>query len=638
MSNSVLTQLGAESVFCSWGYDDKRRKIPINPKTGRPALSNKPETFGTLKATEARKLNPAKSGVTEIAGIGIRLGRLSDGRHLVGMDLDSAVDPSTGEPCPWADDALDGWPSYAERSPSGMGFHGLAIVEESDFPAIHAAIENRANRAFKFGPGSHPPGIHLHVEGYYTFTGKAEDDTPLKSIKPKTWAGVIAQGEAQADAYKESGGADDDTMSGQFWNEILRCRHKEMTRAETLEHLQDNHPDLYEYGQAPRSDSDDDQFGRCWRRAGEKIARDGRKAVAGLEDECEGDEPDSGEPPKKRKGPTLKLWTQSERQAFKPPIEFLEGWLAESKFSYIYGPSTAGKSALVLDMAFHVAAGRPWFGKRVRQRPVLYIGLEGESGVLARLEAMEALYGEPSQIDPMTGHWAMLTDKTTTAHVIKAVKELGAGWVIVDTLARAMTGGDENSAQDMGRIIDAAGIIQSVTGAHVTLLHHTGKDSAKGPRGSSALKPAADLEISVEKDPNSPVRVATVLKNKDGKEGDEIKFTIEGQDIDKINSWNEPVNAAVIKSAEGTDLFPDLDASLSDRDRQALEILQQLDRDAMLTEPTESEWADTLKRKAWIEGEPKPDTWSKAYRRTKRKLTDAGLITVSQEGEIHVHA
>jgi RecA-family ATPase len=52
------------------------------------------------------------------------------------------------------------------------------------------------------------------------------------------------------------------------------------------------------------------------------------------------------------------------------------------------------------------------------------------------------------------------------------------GVVIIDTLNRAAPGMDENSSQDMGRILAGMKRLQEVTGGLVLVVHHTGKDAS----------------------------------------------------------------------------------------------------------------------------------------------------------------
>ena len=56
-----------------------------------------------------------------IAGPGIMLGKLDDGRWLIGVDLDLALSPTTGRVQPWAQAVLHRCSTYAEISPSGAG-------------------------------------------------------------------------------------------------------------------------------------------------------------------------------------------------------------------------------------------------------------------------------------------------------------------------------------------------------------------------------------------------------------------------------------------------------------------------------------------------------------------------------------
>ena len=55
--------------------------------------------------------------------------------------------------------------------------------------------------------------------------------------------------------------------------------------------------------------------------------------------------------------------------------------------------------------------------------------------------------------------------------------------IVVDTLAQATVGMDENSGEDMTRAIAACKRIQEDEGL-VVLIHHTGKDTSRGMRGT----------------------------------------------------------------------------------------------------------------------------------------------------------
>ena len=60
--------------------------------------------------------------------------------------------------------------------------------------------------------------------------------------------------------------------------------------------------------------------------------------------------------------------------------------------------------------------------------------------------------------------------------------------LVIDTLARAMAGSDENSASDVSLVVAKCEAITMAAGAAILLVHHSGKDTSKGARGSTALK------------------------------------------------------------------------------------------------------------------------------------------------------
>lgn len=136
--------------------------------------------------------------------------------------------------------------------------------------------------------------------------------------------------------------------------------------------------------------------------------------------------------------------------------------------------------------------------------------------------------------------------------------QVGSGAVIIiDTLARATPGMDENAVLDMGIAIQAADALSKMTNGLVVLVHHTGKDASKGMRGSSSLSAAADVVIEVSAE-NLSGRSWRATKVKDGAIMDAHRFALEdyvvGEDEDKdpVRScavrWNRAADA--LKEAE----------------------------------------------------------------------------------------
>jgi hypothetical protein len=97
--------------------------------------------------------------------------------------------------------------------------------------------------------------------------------------------------------------------------------------------------------------------------------------------------------------------------------------------------------------------------------------------------------------------------------------------VIIDTVSRALCGGDENSSKDMGGLVTTTALLQERTQAHILLVHHTPWDGDR-LRGHGALLGAVDTTLSVSN--VGGVRYFKVVKANDSEEGQTVAFTIEG--------------------------------------------------------------------------------------------------------------
>src|SRR5262249_11235403 len=87
-----------------------------------------------------------------------------------------------------------------------------------------------------------------------------------------------------------------------------------------------------------------------------------------------------------------------------------------------------------------------------------------------------------------------------TAKAFAQAGGLPVVWIIIDTLNRALAGGDENSSKDMGAVIAAVDRIQRATGAHCSLIHHVPVDRTDRMRGHGSVLGAVDLTVRITKD------------------------------------------------------------------------------------------------------------------------------------------
>lgn len=185
-----------------------------------------------------------------------------------------------------------------------------------------------------------------------------------------------------------------------------------------------------------------------------------------------------------------------------PPVQWLiDRVLQDDGLAVVYGPPKSYKTFVVVDMALHIANGRPWRGLDVRRTHVLYIVAEGAPGVGPRAKAWCRRNG--GTLDDMV--WLtvapdLFNGRGDVAEIIDIANEHGVGLVVIDTLARSMPGGEENSAKDMGIVIGHLDRIKEEVRCAVLLVHHTGKDAARGMRGSNALHGAVDTSLEIAGD------------------------------------------------------------------------------------------------------------------------------------------
>lgn len=238
----------------------------------------------------------------------------------------------------------------------------------------------------------------------------------------------------------------------------------------------------------------------------------------------------------------------------------VKGWFDRGALSVVYGESNVGKTFFALDLALHVAASLDWHGRRVASgqngtQSVLYVAGEGGTGIDNRVAVMRRERTEVIQGAEKNGGFIMmktildLCGPTDASAICEALKRNGTepALIIIDTLAMAFGGGDENTAKDMGLFVQNCRHIRAATGAHVMVIHHSGKDTSRGARGSGSLRAASDTEIELTRD--GRVIMATQRKQRDMPIGETFAYTLKlvsiGEDED-----GEAVTSAVIVPTE----------------------------------------------------------------------------------------
>lgn len=301
-----------------------------------------------------------------------------------------------------------------------------------------------------------------------------------------------------------------------------------------------------------------------------------------------------------------------------PPVRHLDAnrEIPTESLVALYGASGAGKTFVALDYAATTA----------QAAPVVYIAGEGAVGLAARKLAWcrhhqhgaGELFFVPQAVN--------LLDEAEVSALIGLIAPLRPALLVVDTLARCMIGGDENSASDMGLFVTACDEIKVATGATVLVVHHTGKTGAL-ERGSSALRAACDQMIGLANDDG--IITLSCEKSKDASPFNQRTLRLLPVETGRTGEEGQPETSCVLEVGESI-IMTD---ALSPSQRKILEVLKQETfrtagaKSALLAEltglklPTLYKSLSTLLRKGYARQNERGDPFY---------LTDAGEEAIAE--------
>jgi archaellum biogenesis ATPase FlaH len=244
--------------------------------------------------------------------------------------------------------------------------------------------------------------------------------------------------------------------------------------------------------------------------------------------------------------PLFTLLGINELAALPPTEHLIKGILPTTGLAAIYGPSGSGKTFLALDLMMAVACQNDWFGHKIKNAPVVYVGLEGKGGIKNRIQAwcLKNPSFTPTNFKVILNNFDLMKQFEVDALAQAIINyEMHQGLIVIDTLNQASPSADENSSQDMGTIIKHLKRLQEATGGLVLIVHHTGKNTAQGLRGHSSLKAALDANIEVI---GGDKKSWILEKSKDGEDGKSFGFRLEIQDLG-IDSDGDPITSCTVE-------------------------------------------------------------------------------------------
>lgn len=268
--------------------------------------------------------------------------------------------------------------------------------------------------------------------------------------------------------------------------------------------------------------------------AAQRGVRDGKKnnvqfTEIGRAEHPEGNEADA----------RIRLWSLGELRNRPKPEWLVEGMIRKGGLISLYGDAGSGKTFLALDWALCATTGREWHGRSVVAGEVVYLLAEDSGDLPNRIDAWTQEFGAinedrfhviPDAVD--------LHDPDSADRLIDAIRtQLGSfpELIVIDTLARCFGDGDENYQKDMNLFVRNCDRLRSeFPHATVLLVHHTGKDSTRGARGSSVLRAALHTEMEVQKTGSGII--LKCKKQKSSREFEPINLTVQEVQLDDVNA------------------------------------------------------------------------------------------------------
>jgi len=190
------------------------------------------------------------------------------------------------------------------------------------------------------------------------------------------------------------------------------------------------------------------------------------------------------------------------------PDWLIEGLWTRQGCGVVAGHPKLGKTWLALELALAIASGQPCLGRfpvHDRGHVLVYCVEDGKVRVRDRVESLCAARG--IDFDRLAIGWIDSTDLALDSpgdqlRLHATVERYRAKAIVLDPLVRLHLG-DENSAQDVSRLLRYLRTLQQRHGTAVILVHHTRKAAAaehgQALRGSSDLHGWGDSNLYLHK-------------------------------------------------------------------------------------------------------------------------------------------
>lgn len=165
--------------------------------------------------------------------------------------------------------------------------------------------------------------------------------------------------------------------------------------------------------------------------------------------------------------------------------EIIEGVLRKGRKMLLSGPSKAGKSELLMELAIAVCEGSEWLGMKCHAGRVLYVNLElDETYCKHRIHDLYSFTGRlasrcKGNLDVWNLRGKALPFDKLAPKLVRRCKTKGYSLIIIDPIYKVITG-DENDAHEMGKFCNLFDSIATTCNCSTVYCHHHSKGAQGG--------------------------------------------------------------------------------------------------------------------------------------------------------------
>ena len=292
----------------------------------------------------------------------------------------------------------------------------------------------------------------------------------------------------------------------------------------------------------------------------------------------------------------------------------IKGFLGAGEIGTVVGPPGVGKSALTASMGYAVAQGDETFSMRTCEGPVFYLACENETDMKRRVKALRDKRGRADNFRLVLGGAGnLVVGSKFHRALLKEIERQRPVLVVIDTLAAAMPGFEENSSEGMGKAIAMAKSLGKF-GAAVIVVHHDTKAGDGLPRGHSSLNGIVDVNLALRREVDGLI-TGQCSKNRSGKSHEQI-VAYENQVVELgIDQDGDAITTVI---CEETEVFPRTPKPLSEPNALALRIL--IDCMQGASSIPVSVWRNACMNDEWLQSYDNRATRRKTFDRAREGL------------------